>query len=239
MIRHTHARSYLYFSMSLLSWLSGIFGMTSCAVNDVPRKVTMRDVIPEKDVLSVLFIGNSYSFGVPAAFEKIADGYGKNVRTGHSTYGGWSLEQHRNHQATLDKLRRGGWDVVVLQEYSLHPAQGSRDRAEKMDPAVKFFVEEIRRMGAVPLLYQTWGRRDGEPGVIGDDFLKMNERVRFGYQAASFSAGGVGIVAVGDAWEREYGEGRGEDLFEEDGSHPSAYGDQVTGKAFYEFIFST
>lgn len=214
------------------------FGVTGCVVNRVSDEVVEREVIGQKDEVAVLFIGNSYSFGVPGALEELAEGRGRRVRTGHSTYGGWSLAQHRGHGPTLEKLRGGGWDVVVLQEYSLTPAQGERVRRRRMEPAVRFFVGEIRKVGAVPLLYQTWGRRDGAPGVRGDDFYKMNERVRQGYREAADAAGGVGVVAVGDAWEEEFAAGRGWDLFEEDGSHPSGYGDEVTARAFYEFIFS-
>ncbi len=106
-----------------------------------------------------------------------------------------------------------------------------------MDPAVKFFVGEVRALGAVPFLYQTWGRRDGEAAVPGDDFYAMNRRVREGYQAAARNAGGVAVVPVGEAWEREFLAGRGSDLFVDDGSHPSALGNQVAAEVFYAAIF--
>ena len=106
-----------------------------------------------------------------------------------------------------------------------------------MDPAISFFVSEARVLGAVPLLYQTWGRRDGDPNFPGDDFISMNSRVRKGYLAASHIAGGVTIVPAGDAWEREFVAGRGSDLFLEDGSHPSSYGNEITAREFYRVIF--
>ena len=31
------------------------------------------------------------------------------------TEGGWTLEQHWSSEITLEKIRKGGWDVVVLQ----------------------------------------------------------------------------------------------------------------------------
>ena len=30
---------------------------------------------------------------------------------------GWTLEQHTNSEITLEKIRQGGWDVVILQVY--------------------------------------------------------------------------------------------------------------------------
>ena len=106
-----------------------------------------------------------------------------------------------------------------------------------MEPAVKFFVSEARAAGAVPLLYQTWGRLDGDPDQPDDDFHSMSTRVRNGYRAAAESAGGVMIVPAGDAWEREFMAGRGRDLFVDDGSHPSSYGNEITAREFYRVIF--
>ncbi len=220
----------------MLARVLGFLGLSGCALPPVAVK---RDELAEKvtqEELAVLFIGNSYSFGVPAAFKKLAASRGKKVRVGHSTYGGWRLEQHSKHPPTLRKLREGEWDVVVLQDFSVHPAMKERQRARVMDPAVKFFVSEARAAGAVPVLYQTWGRRDGDATVPGDNFHAMNRRVREGYQAAARNAGGVKVVSVGDAWEREYRAGRGRELFVEDGSHPSAYGDEVTAGEFYRVI---
>jgi hypothetical protein len=110
-------------------------------------------------------------------------------------------------------------------------------RRKVMDPALGFLVSEARAAGAVPLLYQTWGRRDGDPERPDDDFIEMNSRVRSGYRAASQNAGGLDIVPAGDAWEREFVAGRGKELFKEDGSHPSSYGNEVTAREFYRVIF--
>jgi hypothetical protein len=159
------------------------------------------------------------------------------VRVGHSTYGGWTLAKHAAHPPTLEKLRSGKWDVVVIQEQSLVPSRHERMRRKVMDPAVGFLVSEARAAGAVPLLYQTWGRRDGDPDQPGDDFIEMNSRVRNGYRAASENAGGVAIVPAGDAWEREFVAGRGRDLFIDDGSHPSSFGNEITAREFYRVIF--
>ena len=111
--------------------------------------------------------------------------------------------------------------MIVIQDHSLNPGSSEENRSAAMDPGVKFFTDEATAMGAVPLLYQTWGRRDGFSSQ-GADFYEMNERVRMGYRAAAARAGGVAIVPVGDAWEREYRAGRGIELYHEDGSHPSS-----------------
>jgi lysophospholipase L1-like esterase len=42
---------------------------------------------------------------------------------------------------------------------------------------------------------------------------------------------------VGDAWEREVDAGRGAELYQDDGSHPSARGDRLAARVFYETLF--
>ncbi len=228
--------------MKFLANILGFLGLTSCAVQppgEIPSKLAEERATEKQTDVSVLFIGNSYSFGVPQAFRKLSKSRAKNVRIGRSTFGGWTLEQHSTHAGTLRKLRQGGWDIVVIQDHSLHPGSPESEREKVMDPFVKFFTDETRAIGAIPLLYQTWGRRDGDERIPGDDFYAMNDRVRDGYQKAAEHAGGVVIVPAGDSWEREYKADRGRELYHEDGSHPSAYGDKITAKEFYKVIFAT
>lgn len=220
-----------------LGRILAFLGLSSCALPHVPGEGDQLSRASKKHELSILFIGNSYSFGVPMAFKKLAESRGKNVKIGHSTYGGWSLVKHSQNPPTLKKLREWKWDIVVIQDYSLNPAMKERARGRAMDGAIHFFVNEARAIGAVPVLYQTWGRRDGDTGIAGDDFYKMNERVRRGYRSAARHCGGLIIIPAGDAWEREYQASRGKELYVEDGSHPSAFGNQVTAEVFYETIF--
>ena len=227
-----------------LSWLLGILGISSCASRvPVPpsasgndrRELAARMNATEEP--AILFVGNSYSFGIPREFKKLAAERGKKVRIGHSTYGGWTLGQHAANEATLRKIRGGRWDVVVIQEQSLIPAMPARLRAAKMFPPLRLLVAEARAHGAIPVLYQTWGRRDGDPARRGDDFLKMTQRLREGCQAAANHAGGLVVVPVGDAWELETNAGRGDTLFLDDGSHPAAMGNRVTAEVFYRTFF--
>jgi len=231
------AREKLFRIMTLLAKILGFFGLSNCALPPAPGENAKLVALSEKQEIAVFFIGNSYSFGVPKQFRKIAESRGRKLRVGHSTYGGWTLAKHVEHSPTLEKLRKGKWDVVVIQEQSLIPARNEGLRRMAMDPAVSLLVSEARAAGAVPLLYQTWGRRDGDPDFPGDDFIHMNSRVRKGYRAASENAGGVAIVPAGDAWEREFMAGRGSDLYVDDGSHPSSFGNEITAREFYRVIF--
>jgi len=194
---------------------------------DAHREV--RDRLRGKPEPAILFVGNSYSFGVPAALKKLAAENGRTIRTGHSTHSGWTLARHAKHEPTLRKIRSGRWDVVVLQEYSLNPAKFSLIRDYQMFPAVRALAAEARAAGAVPVIYQTWGRRD--------TFATMNPKVRDGCLAAARDAGGLYVVPAGDYWGREMAAGRGGELFLPDGSHPTGTGNRLTATAFYDALF--
>ena len=217
-----------------------ILGISSCAVGHFRKRVSMRDEGGESKRgdgrLAVLFVGNSYSFGVPKAFEKVARKHRKKVVVGNVTNGGWTLEQHVKDGAALKEIRKGGWDVVVLQEQSRIPSL-SNTRERRMFPNVKVLADEARGQGAVPVLYQTWGYREGDSDREGDDFHAMTGRLREGYKEAAESAGGLLVVPVGDAWEREAWSGGLERLYQEDGSHPSRAGDKITAETFFQTLF--
>lgn len=202
---------------------------------DVRRELMSRK--GEREELSVLFIGNSYSFGVPEAFGKISTDRGRRVIVDQITHNGWTLARHLNNPETRGKINGSHWDVVVLQEESRTPAQPLK-RAWMMVPAVRELSAEILKQGGIPVLYQTWGRRDGDPKRPHDDFHAMTGRVREGYRLASLKAGGLPVVPAGDAWEHEVSAGRGERLFQPDGSHPTRQGDLLTAEVFYAEFFN-
>lgn len=199
----------------------------SRTMEDARREIRGR--VDGKAEPAILFVGNSYTFGVPAALKKLAAENGKAIRIGHSAHSGWTLAQHSSHEPTLRKIRSGKWDIVVLQEYSLNPAKFSLVRDRVMFPAVRALADEARAAGAIPVIYQTWGRRDS--------FYVMNPKVRDGCLAAARNAGGLYVVPAGDYWEREMSAGRGDALFEPDGSHPTYAGNRLTATAFYDAFF--
>jgi hypothetical protein len=218
-----------------------LLGITSCTMPTPPAGVEARSQLAERlrgdPELAVLFVGNSYSFGVPKAFSKYAASHGKKVRIGHVTSGGWTLERHSKNEPTLRHIRDGRWDIVVIQEQSRIPAMSPPERAAKMFPPLRKLVATVRENGALPMLYQTWGRRNGDAQFPGDDFLAMNRRLREGYRAAAKDAGVILVAPVGDAWETEVRVGRGSALFMEDGSHPTPHGDRLTAATFYQTIY--
>lgn len=106
-----------------------------------------------------------------------------------------------------------------------------------MLPSVMQLAQESRAVGSMPVLYQTWGYRDGDERRFHDDFFAMNKRLREGYFAAA-RVEGLPIVRVGDAWESEMKKGRGTRLFMPDGLHPSREGVRLNARVFYNAFFA-
>lgn len=216
--------------------LSAIGALAACSPGPMAPVTTPVSVRQPRHELAVLFIGNSYSFGVPKAFAKLAAERGKTVRVDQVTYSGWSLARHAASEETLRKIHERRWDVVVLQEQSRLPSLPAR-RALMMVPPLRKLAVEARNQGSTPLLYQTWGYRDGDRKRFHDDFHAMTRRVRDGYQTAAGKAGGLAVVPAGDAWEREVSAGHADRLFMPDGSHPTPQGNALTAKVFFETLF--
>ncbi|WP_411826018.1 SGNH/GDSL hydrolase family protein [Luteolibacter sp. AS25] len=238
MTKRTRGHESIFRKLMILSRILCFLGLSSCVqYNSGAEKLAAVRGGEKRTRLNVLFIGNSYSFGVPEEFRRLATKNDKWVKVSSAAIGGWTLEKHMQTESTLNKLHSRKWDVVVIQDHSLHPGCPEPERCQIMDPGVKYFAGEARAMGAVPLLYQTWGRRDGNEKIPGDDFYQMNDRVRTGYRAASRNNGGIEIVPAGDAWEEVYRSGLGRELFHEDGSHPSDFGNRISARRFYEVIF--
>jgi hypothetical protein len=224
----------------ILSWMLATC-LVSCTANPpTPHQGVAEELasrVASEPVLDILFVGNSYSFKVPAAFAKEASARKMKVKVGQVTHGGWTLRKHTKSEETLTSIRSGKWDVIVFQEQSRIPSQSAM-RSLLMAPSLRFLVDEARQSGAIPILYQTWGYREGDPKVKGDDFFAMNRRVRDGYLASSREVGGLLVIPAGDAWEREARKGRLAELFMPDGSHPSGKGNALTAATFVDALKS-
>lgn len=204
-------------------------------------QLELRAKLLGSDTPRVLFVGNSYSFKTPRALAAIAGEKGREIVIDQVTKGGWTLAKHAASEATLQKIRDGGWDVVVLQEQSQRPSFPEAQRDAEMVPAAKALAGEIRTAGAIPVFFLTWGRRDGDrqnAATFPDDtFAKMQSRLEEGYRAAARAAGDAPVVPVGTAWANEVEAGRGDVLFAKDGSHPSAQGVRLTAQVFWDYLF--
>ncbi|WP_444885762.1 DUF4886 domain-containing protein [Microbulbifer sp. PSTR4-B] len=183
-------------------------------------------------ILSVLFIGNSYTRPLPTMIQSIAEINGTQITYRSLTPGGWTLRKHSESEETLEAIHERKWDYVVLQEQSQLPSFPEEQRRKEIYPYAKKLTDEVRKAGATPLLFLTWGRKHGDIQNIPDDTRsKMQTRLLEGYQnmaKTTFSE----IVPVGLAWEAIQSLDKNIDLYTHDGSHPNRKGVYLSSLVF-------
>lgn len=192
--------------------------------------------VPPAAPEAVLFVGNSYSFALPGTVAKLAAATHPRTRFELAANGGWTLAKHV--AAGTAARFSNHWNIVVLQEQSQLPSF-PRDQVDTLCvPAAKTLVEAARQAGATPLLYQTWGRRDGDRQNAGraDAFTNMQARLVAGYDRMA-AATGARVVPAGRAWQLARSRHPDIDLYGKDGSHPSPAGVYLVACVFYATLF--
>lgn len=188
---------------------------------------TFVNVISAQDTTDVLFVGNSYTYfwNLPQVVQAMAISQDIPLRTAQSTAGGANLGQHwrgdkglKSHQ----KIDNGHWDYVVLQDHSLRTIE-ARD---SLNYYVKNWELEIEKSNATPLLYMTWAREFNP---------LMQDQITDGYESIGKQLE-IPVAPVGEAWELARTLRPDIDLFDPDGSHPSALGTYLTALVFYKIL---
>lgn len=176
--------------------------------------------------IRILFIGNSYTFfnNLPTTLQSIASA-GANPRkleVGTILIGGATLRSHWN-DSTRNRIRRGRWDYVVLQDQSLGPI---RSAADFMSYGERF-GREIRAAAARPVLFVTWARknRPASQDSLTRSYLTLGRRIN------------ALIVPVGPTWAAFQRLNPKVNLYAEDGSHPSPLGSFLAAAVFHQALF--
>jgi hypothetical protein len=190
-------------------------------------QVPAAEVKPLPPPIRVLFIGNSYTFyngGVDAVFQAMAKSRGKNVEAVAVTSGGKTLEWHWENGDARSAIERGGWDYVVLQEFSTRPI----DDPELMFTYARRFDQEIKRVGAKTVFYLTWARFNQPENqiVLNRAYDKIARELN------------ATVARVGPAWERVLEDTPRIKLHMEDRSHPTPAGTYLAAAVFYATILN-
>ena len=187
----------------------------------------------------VLFIGNSYTAPLRGTLTTLLDqSPHSNAELSFITKGGATLTQHLETEATIQTIQTGNWDFVVLQEQSQTPALGGQYTAS-FNKAVNELCEIIQDAGARPVLYITWGRRDGDarnPNLF-PDFETMQGKLSKAYREAARKNDAL-LAPVGEVWSavREKDPVLGKALYQKDGSHPSTKGTFLISCVFLKVL---
>lgn len=185
--------------------------------------------------LRVLFIGNSYTYynNLPGMLEDFARGSNarREVRVEMVARGGATLRDLWSSGDALAAIRRGPWDYVVLQDQSMLgvtrvDGQLSVNEPELMHRFGRLFAREIVAAGAKPVFYLTWSRKSAPA---------LQARLTAAYGAIAEETGSL-LAPVGLAWQALRAERPDLELYDPDGSHPSAVGSYLAAATIWAAI---
>jgi hypothetical protein len=169
----------------------------------------------------ILFIGNSltYTLDTPARLAKLAQAMGREAVVASQAYPDFSLDDHWADGRALAEIRKGGWDVVVLQEASSADPQG-------LAKSVPRFAAAIREAGAKVAIFMPWPSSDRTrsfPATIA------------AHRAAAESVNAI-LIPVGEAWVRALSKDHRIKLYG-DRVHPASLGSDLTVLTIYLTLF--
>jgi len=237
----SHMQKIFFIILSLLV----IFTLPNLEHGRVTGYVTAsRTAQSPKQIVNVLFLGNSYTFvnDLPKMMINIAT-------SDKVTTTMFVVKSVTKPGAHLSDLWQDGeaqkimhehhWDYVVLQDQSMWVM--SSQTINSGNDAAKKFAAEIKNIGAMPLIYMTWVRKPGSHWYTDQDtaFLKSPDYMHsqlhyYNYDLASHI--GAMVIPVGEAWEKVMKEKPALELYQQDGSHPSEAGTYLAALLFYRYL---
>ena len=192
---------------------------------------------------SVLFIGNSYTYvnDLPNTMRLLALSLGDTVMVSSSAPGGYTLFQHSTYAPTITALESQDWDFVVMQEQSQLGALPTDVTTTELGATQLVARIEENHECTYPVFYMTWGRQNGDAQNCASfpfmcTYDGMQQGLRDNYVA--LAEGNDGYTApVGAAWKQVRDTHPLINLYDPDGSHPSAAGTYLAACVFYCTLF--
>lgn len=182
--------------------------------------------------MRILFLGNSYTYynhlaGLVEGMARAAGGRAVEARS--VTRGGATLEGLYTTTNALEVLRGERWDLVVLQEHSTLGLGQFNGDVVVNDPGgfftwARIWDGEIRRQGARTVFLNTWARKGR---------AELQPHLDWAYAAIARELG-AGLIPAGAAFQNV----TEVELFQSDGSHPSAAGSFLAACAAVEILFA-
>ena len=180
---------------------------------------------PRDREVSVLFIGNSYTYcnRLPQMVRAIAADMGCRLKVDVYARGGASYDSHWRDKKARAKLADGKWDAVVLQDQSLMPVV----RPASTIRGGRLWVEQVKKKAARAILLMTWARR-GKP--------EMQDKLKETYCRLARESG-ADVAPVGLAWAKVLTERPKSVLHTKDGSHPTRLGSYLAACVIFATIY--
>ncbi len=193
----------------------------------------VEETTTEPGPITVLFIGNSYTFGnnLPDLVQEWAETIGVELSTEMIAKGGALLEQHAADPQTLATIAEMAPTYVVLQGQSYVPLVAPFTFYTGVAP----LAQAAHAAGSTPVLFETWARQEGHGmysnELAGYDPTSMQATLREAYQKAATDNDGI-YAPVGDAWEMSLGANPDLILHSGDGSHAAMTGSYLAAAVF-------
>jgi outer membrane protein assembly factor BamB len=184
---------------------------------------------------NVLMLGNSYTRGTAHHIRELFRAEAPEYDFTVVSPGGKDIAHHLKTSA--DKLAEKKWDVIILQEQSQKPGLVGKNR-DSFHASVAEFAKRVEP-GTRIVLFRTWGRRNGDsknPDLY-PNFATMNDILGREYRKAAADSKLL-VAPVGDAFAafRASHPDRFGELYQKDGSHPTALAGYLAGCVFLETI---
>ncbi|MCO5259231.1 MAG: PKD domain-containing protein [Crocinitomicaceae bacterium] len=198
------------------------------------------------DSLRVLFIGNSYTYvnDLPNVIKDMAAVDGNYLEHASSTPGGQTLQQHCSNTTTLNLIRQGDWDYVVIQEQSQVPSFPDGQVISQFYPYVKQLNDSIHKYNpcAKNMFYVTWGRKNGDAQNCPYftplcTYEGMDNLLTLRYTNAADTINAI-LSPVGPLWRELRTNHASIELYSSDESHPSPAGTYAAACSFYSMLFN-
>ena len=195
----------------------------------------------QKDELSVLFVGNSYTHmnEMPSIFDKICKSKGKTVHVEKNTRSGASFNVHTTRPDLFVAIKSRQWDCIVLQGYSRELSFSPDYIDTATMPYINTIIDSIKANNPCTniLLQMTWGYKEGfQEREETNTYEAMSELIADGYQYLSDSLQ-IPIVPVGKVWRKVRESNPEIELYDADKAHPSKNGSYLSACTFYASIF--
>ncbi len=194
-----------------------------------------------QDSVSVLFIGNSYTYvnNLPQMLVDLAASKGDIVYSSSQTAGGATFQYHAGNPATYSAIQAEPWDYVVLQAQSQEPSfPDSQVDTQTLPYAVQLADSVYSSNFCSEILYfLTWGRENGDPQWQPiSTYDGMQARLRSAYLRFADSTQGS-VSPVGAVWKYVRDNHPTIQLYSADESHPSVAGTYLAACTFYTSVF--
>jgi hypothetical protein len=194
-----------------------------------------------QDEVSVLFIGNSFTFmnNMPSIFKEIANSKGKKVFVDSVVQGGKNFEYHSSQSKTYETIKSRVWDYIIIQGHSNELAQPDSKVEVNSLPFAKKIVDSIRNSNSCSqvILYMTWGYKNGNPKwapIATYDSMQLRIKNQYLKFADLLDAR---VSPVGEVWKAVRTNYSGINLYDPDNQHPSLYGSYLSACTHFTTIF--